>query len=86
MEGTMIDIKVAGPGCKNCDALESVVKKVVEELEVEATLVKITDFNEMAEIGVLMTPGLVINGKLLSQGKVPSESQIKEWLSKAAGR
>ena len=86
MEGKMLEIKVAGPGCSNCNRLESMVKQILEDMKIEATLIKVSDFNGIADLGVLMTPGLVINGNLLSQGKVPSESQLKEWISSAAGK
>lgn len=76
----MLDIKVVGPGCKNCVELENRVKRVVEELQIEATITKISDFTEIAKSGILMTPGLIINGKIVIQGKLPSEGIIKNYI------
>lgn len=79
----MVDIKVVGPGCKNCVELENRVKRVVEEMQIEATISKISDFTEIAKSGVLMTPGLIINGKVAIQGKLPSEGIIKNYIIEA---
>ncbi len=79
----MIDIKVVGPGCKNCVELEKRVKRVVEEMQIEATISKISDFIEIAKSGVLMTPGLIINNRIVVQGKLPSEGIIKNYILEA---
>lgn len=79
----MVDIKVVGPGCKNCVELENRVKRVVEEMQLEATISKISDFTEIAKSGVLMTPALIVNGKIMIQGKLPSEGIIKNYLLEA---
>ena len=76
----MLDIKVAGPGCKNCIELESRVKQALQELQAEATLMKVTDFKEIAALGILMTPGLVVNGKVVLQGKLPSVGIVKSLI------
>ena len=79
----MVDIKVVGPGCKNCVELHQRVTKVVDEMKVEATISKISDFAEIAKSGVFMTPGLIINGKVVLQGKLPSEGIIKNFITEA---
>ena len=79
----MLDIKIAGPGCKNCEELAARVKRVLQELQAEATVVKITDYKDIAASGVMMTPGLIVNGKVLSQGKLPTEGIIRNWLLEA---
>jgi small redox-active disulfide protein 2 len=79
----MLEIKIAGPGCKNCEELASRVKSVLEELRAEATLLKITGYQEIAASGVMMTPGLIVNGKVLCQGKLPTEGIIRNWLLEA---
>ena len=79
----MVDIKVVGPGCKNCVELHQRVAKVVEEMKIEATISKISDFAEIAKAGVFMTPGLIINGKVVLQGKLPSEGIIKNFIAEA---
>lgn len=73
----MLDIKVAGPGCRNCIELESRVKQALEELQTEATVMKITDYQDIAKAGIMMTPGLIINGKVVLQGKVPTVGVAK---------
>lgn len=78
----MLDIKVLGTGCPNCIRLENLCKEIVLERNWEANIEKITDFNEFGNYGVMMTPGLVINGKVLSQGKIPVKSTLEHWLEK----
>lgn len=79
----MVDIKVVGPGCSKCVELHERVKKVVVEMEVEANVSKISDYAEIAKAGVFMTPGLIINGKVVLQGKLPSEGIIKNLIAEA---
>ena len=76
----MLDIKVLGPGCANCVKLESMVKEVVSQYELEAKVEKIADYNRYADFGVLLTPGLVVNGRVLSSGKIPTRSTLEHWL------
>lgn len=85
----MLTLKVLGPGCRNCeilarktaDALESVAQQYPELAGV--TIEKVTDHNEFVDYGLMFTPGLVINEKLVSSGQVPAVSQIKAWLTEA---
>lgn len=79
----MLEIKVAGPGCRNCQELEARVKQALLELQVEATVMKITDFQDMARAGVLTTPGLIVNGKVVLQGKLPSVGIVKNLILEA---
>jgi small redox-active disulfide protein 2 len=79
----MLEIKVAGPGCRNCIELESRVKQALEELQAEATVMKITDYQDIARAGIMMTPGLIIDGKVLSQGKLPPVSALKTCIVEA---
>ncbi len=78
-----LDIRVAGPGCRNCQELESRVIKALEDLRVEATVVKVTDFKDIASLGILATPGLIINGKAVLQGKLPSVGIVKGLILEA---
>ncbi len=80
----MIDIKVLGPGCPNCQKLERLCKEVVSENNLEAKVEKITDIIRFADYGLLMTPGLVVNEKLVSSGKVPSKPDVLNWIREAA--
>jgi small redox-active disulfide protein 2 len=78
--GKVIDIKVLGPGCKNCRTLESAVLQALEELGVEASVEKVENPKKIVEMGVLMTPGLVINGKVKSTGRMPKNDDILKWI------
>jgi small redox-active disulfide protein 2 len=75
-----MEIKVCGPGCANCTKAESIVKEVVTEAGIDAEIIKITDFAEMAKLGVLSTPAIVINGRIKCVGKVPSRKEVMEWI------
>jgi small redox-active disulfide protein 2 len=74
-------IEVLGPGCNNCRRLEAVAREAVVMAGVEAEIVKVTDYVEIAAHGVLSTPGLVIDGKVVSTGRIPSAGDIAAWLS-----
>ncbi len=80
----MLNIKVLGPGCPNCQKLAEMCKEVVVENNIEANIEKITEFSKFADYGLLMTPGLVINEKLVSSGKIPTKSTITHWIEDAA--
>jgi small redox-active disulfide protein 2 len=75
-----MEIKVCGPGCANCTKAEAVVKEAVAESGVAAEVEKVTDFAEMARLGVLSTPAIVINGQIKCVGKVPKKQEVLEWL------
>jgi len=76
----MINIKILGSGCANCKRLEQITRKVVDTLALEAEIEKVTDFSEIMKFPIVSTPGLVINGKVVSSGRIPSETQITDWL------
>ena len=84
----MLSIKVLGPGCKNCERVELHAVQAVEQWhadhpEVDVTIEKITDTEKFLDYGLLSTPGLVINEKLVSSGKIPAPSHIVQWLDEA---
>jgi small redox-active disulfide protein 2 len=81
MEVKMLTIKVLGSGCANCKRLEATARKVVETLAIEAEIEKVTDYAEIMKWPILSTPGLVINGILVSAGRIPSEQEITNWLT-----
>ena len=78
-----INIKVLGPGCNNCHLVEEHAREAVQQLGLEAELAHVTDRAEYPKYGLLFTPGLVINGKLVSGGRIPSVADISGWLSAA---
>ncbi|MDD8053932.1 MAG: thioredoxin family protein [Thermotogota bacterium] len=77
-------IEILGKGCPNCVQMEKNVNLALKNAGLEAEVKKITDLNEIMDYGVAMTPGLVINGKVVSVGKVLKPEQI-EPLLKAGG-
>jgi small redox-active disulfide protein 2 len=79
----MHTVEVLGPGCPNCKRLEQVAREAVGMAGVEAKIVKVVDYREIAARGVMNTPGLVIDGKVMSTGRIPSAGDIAEWLTRA---
>lgn len=79
----MLTIKILGPGCANCKRLEQLTQKVLERLGLEAKVVKVTDPREFADYDVMTTPGLVISGKTVSSGRIPSVSELTEFITSA---
>lgn len=78
-------IKVLGPGCSNCKNLERVARQAVDALGLHATIEKVTDYPTIARYGVMSTPALVVNEKLVLSGRVPTTAQIRELLTPLAG-
>ncbi|MGW8265841.1 MAG: thioredoxin family protein [Longimicrobiales bacterium] len=76
----MMRIEVLGPGCRRCHTLEENVRAAVGEMGVEAEIVMISDIREIAARGVLMTPGLVVDGKTVASGHLLSVNQVKKVL------
>ena len=75
-----MNIKILGSGCKNCQTLESNAREAAEQLGLKATFEKVADFKAIASYGVLKTPGLVVDEKLVASGKVLSVDEIKSKL------
>jgi small redox-active disulfide protein 2 len=76
-----MNIKVLGPGCPKCHTLEKNTREALEQLALEATVSKVTDINEIANHGVFITPGLVVDGEVKIAGKVATKGEIKKILS-----
>ena len=79
----MLTIKVLGSGCANCKRVEQIARKVVADLGVEAEVIKITDYNAIMAYNVLSTPGLVINEKVVSTGRIPAPAEVTTWVADA---
>ncbi len=77
----MKTIEVLGPGCNNCQRLEKNAREAVAIAGVEAEVVHVTDPREIVAHGILSTPGLIIDGRIRSYGRVPSAGDIAAWLT-----
>lgn len=73
-------IKVYGSGCLNCMKLEQMCYDVLQELNINASVEKVSDVREIMQAGILSTPGLEINGKIVSSGKLPTRSTMAHWI------
>ena len=79
----MLTIKVLGSGCANCKRLEQIARKVVANLALEAEVIKVTDYNDIMAYNILSTPGLVINEKVVSSGRIPSPAEVTTFVTSA---
>ena len=77
----MKKIVVLGPGCARCETLAKLTQQAVEQVGIECEFEKVTDIKEFMKYGMMMTPGLVVDGELKVQGKVPSLDEIKKLLA-----
>jgi len=77
-----MEIKILGIGCNNCVNLAKNTEEALKELGMEATITKVTDMKEIARYGIMRTPGLVIDEKVVSYGKVATTKEITELLKK----
>lgn len=76
-----MDIKVLGTGCPKCNKLEKMVKEVVKETGTAADFEKVSDVNQIAKAGVMLTPALMIDGDIKAAGKVPSKQELTKMIS-----
>jgi small redox-active disulfide protein 2 len=79
----MLIIKVLGSGCENCKRLAWLAERTAQHLSIETQVIKVTDFREIMKYDILSTPGLVINEKLVSSGRIPSEAEITTFMTDA---
>ncbi|MGQ1784671.1 MULTISPECIES: thioredoxin family protein [unclassified Saccharicrinis] len=75
-----MDIQVLGTGCAKCKSLEKVTREAVEQLGIDATVTKVEDIVKIMEFGVMTTPALVVDGKVVLKGSVPKVDKLKELL------
>ncbi len=74
-------VKVYGPGCKRCETTEEMVKDAAAKLSLDVTVEKVTDPREIAMAGVMSTPGITVDGKLVHAGGLPDMARLEGWLS-----
>lgn len=80
-----MQIKILGPGCKNCANLERNTRAALDELHLDAEITKVTDYPDIVAYGIMSTPGLVVDEKVIVSGRVPKPAEIKELLAGLAG-
>jgi small redox-active disulfide protein 2 len=76
-------VKVLGPGCKRCVATAEMIQSQADRLGVSVTIEKVTDYAAIAGYGVVSTPGIVVDGKVLHAGGLPKADDVARWLSAA---
>ena len=76
----MKQVKVYGPGCTRCETTAEMVRKAAAKLGIEVSVEKVTDMAEIAKAGVMSTPGISINGRLVHAGGLPDEGKLEGWL------
>lgn len=79
----MLSIKVLGSGCANCKKLEALAHQVVDQLGVEAEIIKVTEYPDIMVYNIMSTPGLVINEKVVSSGRIPSAAEVTTFVTNA---
>jgi small redox-active disulfide protein 2 len=77
-----MEIKVLGTGCANCKMLERNVINALAELNIAANVEKVEDIDKILNYGIMRTPGLIINDKIVLSGRVPSHTELKEIIQK----
>lgn len=77
----MLAIKILGAGCANCKRVEQIVRKVVEEMSLQVEVIKVTEYHDIMAYNIMSTPGLVINEKVVSTGRIPSPAEVTTWLT-----
>lgn len=76
-----MEIKVCGPGCASCEKAEKIVRDAVAAKGIDATVIKVTDFQEIAQLGIFSTPAVVVDGEVKSVGNIPKQSDVEKWIS-----
>ena len=76
-------IKILGAGCANCQRVEATAREIIRELGIDAQVEHVTDYKAIMAYGVMATPAVVINEKLVSAGRVPSKAEMTSWITTA---
>jgi small redox-active disulfide protein 2 len=80
----MTTVKILGSGCANCRKLEAVAREAAASAGIDAEFVKVTAMQDIMAYDLLATPGLVIDDKLVSSGRIPTQAEIRHWLAPTA--
>ena len=81
-----LQVLILGPGCAQCSSLETNVRNVMAEMNLAGNLTHIEDIKEIGRYGVMGTPALIINGKVVAVGSVPEKRKIQQWLTEAVAK
>ena len=76
-------LEILGSGCANCKKLEALAHQVVDQMGLEAEIIKVTEYPDIMAYNVMSTPGLVINEKVVSAGRIPTQAEVSTWLANA---
>jgi small redox-active disulfide protein 2 len=79
----MLTIKVLGSGCANCKKLEALTRQTIDQMGIQADVIKVTEYPDIMAYNIMSTPGLVVNEKVVSTGRIPSTAEITTWLANA---
>ncbi len=79
----MLTIKVLGSGCANCKKLEALTRQTINQMGIQADVIKVTEYPDIMAYNIMSTPGLVINEKVVSTGRIPSTAELTTWLANA---
>jgi small redox-active disulfide protein 2 len=77
-----MEIKILGSGCSRCRSLETLTRKVVSENGIEASIIKVEDIADIMKYNIMITPALVVDEKVVSKGRIPSEGELLQFLTK----
>ena len=77
----MLNVKILGSGCANCKKLEAVAREAASAANLQAEFIKVTDMQQIMAYDLLSTPGLVINGKLVCNGRIPTQAEVQKWMT-----
>jgi small redox-active disulfide protein 2 len=75
-----MEIKVCGPGCASCEKTQKTVEAALAAKGIDAVVIKVSDFQDIAQLGVFSTPAVVIDGTVKCVGRVPKQSEVEAWI------
>ena len=81
-----MEVKILGTGCPNCKRLEKVTREALAEMDVDATVIKVTDMMDILSYNVPATPGLVLDGEVVSYGRIPPRAELATMIATALSK